>query len=96
MCRPWLLWRARRRATALLEGRRPVGVMLAGWGLFNLIEGLADRQLLGIHHSKVDADGDPVVVLDVAFLASGVLLLLVGSRLARSLNAYPVRWRAPR
>jgi uncharacterized membrane protein len=70
-------------------------LILAGWGLFNLIEGLVDHQLLGIHHVKVDADGDPVVVLDVAFLASGVLLLLVGSRLGRSLNAYPVRWRAP-
>jgi uncharacterized membrane protein len=62
----------------------------------NLLEGLVDHQLLGIHHVKVDADGDPVVVLDVAFLVPGVLLLLVGSRLARSLNAHAVRRRAPR
>ena len=40
----WLLWRAGRRASALLEGRRLVGLMLAGWGLFNLLEGLVDYQ----------------------------------------------------
>jgi hypothetical protein len=63
-------------------------------GLFNLVEGLVDHQLLGIHHVKLDADGDPVVALDVAFLAFGALLLVVGSALARSLDVYPVRGRA--
>jgi hypothetical protein len=63
-------------------------------GLFGLVEGLVDHQLLGIHHVKLDADGDPVVALDVAFLAFGALLLVVGSALARSLDVYPVRGRA--
>ena len=90
----WLLWRAGRRAPVALRGRRLVGLMLAGWGLFNLVEGLVDHQLLGIHHVKLGAEGDPVVALDVAFLAFGALLLLVGSALARSLDVYPVRGRA--
>jgi Predicted membrane protein (DUF2243) len=29
-----------------------VGVLLAGWGGFNLVEGLVDHQLLGIHHVR--------------------------------------------
>jgi len=91
----WLLWRAGRRDPGLLLGRRLVGLMLCGWGLFNLIEGLVDHQLLGIHHVKLDADGDPVVALDVAFLALAVLLLVAGSALARTSRVYPVRRRAP-
>ena len=33
--------------------------MLAGLGLFNLIEGLVDHQWLGVHHVKVDAGRRP-------------------------------------
>jgi hypothetical protein len=29
-----------------------VGVLLAGWGGFNLVEGLVDHQLLGNHHVR--------------------------------------------
>ena len=32
--------------------RLHVGVLLAGWGGFNLVEGLVDHQLLGIHHVR--------------------------------------------
>lgn len=28
------------------------GLLLAGWGAFNLVEGLIDHQLLGIHHVR--------------------------------------------
>lgn len=54
--------------------------MLAGWGFFNLVEGLIDHQLLGIHHVR---SGAHTLAWDLAFLASGVLFLLVGSALAR-------------
>lgn len=89
----WLLWRV------AVEPGRPPGAAAGRpdarrLGLFNLVEGLVDHQLLGIHHVKLDADGDPVVALDVAFLAFGALLLVVGSALARSLDVYPVRGRA--
>jgi uncharacterized membrane protein len=91
----WLLWRAGRLGGAVAPpGRRLIGLMLAGWGLFNLVEGLVDHQLLGIHHVKLDGNGDPVVALDVAFLALGALLLAAGSVLARSSRVYPVRGRA--
>jgi uncharacterized membrane protein len=90
----WLLWRASRGAPFGFQGRRLVGLMLAGWGLFNLAEGLVDHQLLGIHHVKLDGGGDAIVALDVAFLALGALLLIVGSAVARSSGVYPVRGRA--
>ncbi len=61
------------------SGRLLLGLMLAGWGTFNLVEGVVDHHVLEIHHVK---DGAPV--LDLVFLAVGGLLLIVGLALARA------------
>jgi uncharacterized membrane protein len=55
-----------------------VGLILAGWGTFNLVEGVVDHHILGIHHVKA---GEPL--LDLAFLALGALLVAAGVALAR-------------
>lgn len=55
-----------------------IGLLLAGWGSVNLVEGVVDHQILGIHHVKAD-----VPVLDLVFLAFGGVLLLGGLALAR-------------
>ena len=57
------------------------GLVLAGWGAFNLVEGLIDHQLLGVHHVRDDL-GAPLS-WDLGFLASGVLLLALGWLLHR-------------
>jgi len=57
------------------------GLVLAGWGIFNLVEGLVDHQLLGVHHVRDDL-GAPLS-WDLGFLASGVLLLAGGLLLHR-------------
>jgi uncharacterized membrane protein len=62
--------------------RLQAGLMLAGWGVFNLVEGLIDHQLLGIHHVRDDLGGP--LGWDLAFLAFGVLLIAGGLALARS------------
>jgi uncharacterized membrane protein len=57
------------------------GWILAGWGLFNLVEGLLDHQVLGIHH----VHGGPYQVWwDAGFLVLGALLLAGGYLLQRS------------
>lgn len=75
----FLLWHAVRgavmRRQLLPESRVLVGSMLAGWGLFNLIEGLIDHHVLHLHH-VVESAG--VSTWDYAFLASGVLLIAIG------------------
>ena len=58
-----------------------LGLVLAGWGLFNLVEGLIDHQLLGVHHVRDDLGGP--LSWDLAFLASGVLLVAGGWLLHR-------------
>jgi uncharacterized membrane protein len=74
--------RAWRRGELAPPWRAHVGMMLAGWGAFNLVEGLIDHQLLGIHHVRDDLGGP--LGWDLAFLAFGVLLVVGGLALARS------------
>jgi len=51
------------------------GWMLVGWGAFNLVEGIIDHHLLGIHH----VHGGPHQLLwDLGFLALGVVLIVAG------------------
>jgi uncharacterized membrane protein len=52
------------------------GLVLAGWGVFNLVEGLVDHQLLGVHHVRDDL-GAPLS-WDLGFLGLGVVLLVGG------------------
>jgi uncharacterized membrane protein len=54
---------------------------LAGWGTFNFFEGLIDHQILGLHH--VLPGHSQQFLFDMLFLSSGVLLIAVGSLMAR-------------
>ena len=56
------------------------GWMLAGWGLFNVVEGLVDHHLLGIHHVR---RGAYQVEWDLAFLVLGAVLVAGGWLLQR-------------
>ncbi|WP_246468845.1 DUF2243 domain-containing protein [Arthrobacter ipis] len=57
------------------------GLVLAGWGIFNVVEGLVDHQLLQIHHVRDDLGGP--VVWDMGFLAVSLLLIAGGWLLHR-------------
>jgi uncharacterized membrane protein len=35
------------------------GLVLTGWGIFNIVKGLIDHQILGIHHVRDDL-GEPL------------------------------------
>lgn len=72
----WALFRAGGRADVPWSGRHLLGGMALGWGAFNLVEGVIDHQLLGLHH-VMDAAANPWPA-DLAFLASGVFLLALG------------------
>jgi uncharacterized membrane protein len=64
--------------------RAHVGLLLAGWGAFNLLEGLVNHQLLGLHHVRDDL-GAPLG-WDLAFLAFGLLLVGAGTALTRGVG----------
>jgi uncharacterized membrane protein len=52
------------------------GQLIFGWGLFNLIEGMVDHQILGIHYVR---EVPNYTVYNLTFLAvGGLLLMLIG------------------
>ncbi|MEX2116924.1 MAG: DUF2243 domain-containing protein, partial [Bacteroidota bacterium] len=76
------LWRAGERRDVPWSGRTFLGSLLAGWGLFNCVEGTIDHHVLGIHHVyEYTANKLPP---DLAFLGFGVVLLFGGWLLIRS------------
>ena len=76
-----LLVRAWQRDELAPPWRVHVGLLLIGWGVFNLVEGVIDHQLLGIHHVRDDLGGP--LGWDLGFLGIGALLVLGGALLAR-------------
>ena len=60
------------------------GWVVAGWGVFNLVEGVVDHHLLGIHHVRA---GEHQLAYDLGFLAVGAVLLVAGVLLARRASA---------
>jgi uncharacterized membrane protein len=73
--------RAWQRGELAPPWRLHAGGLLLGWGAFNLVEGLVDHQLLGIHHVRDDL-GAPLG-WDLGFLAFGTLLVAVGVMMLR-------------
>ena len=52
------------------------GLVLTGWGIFNVVEGLIDHQILDVHHVRDDLGGP--LSWDIGFLIFGVLLIVGG------------------
>jgi uncharacterized membrane protein len=61
--------------------RKHVGLLMIGWGGFNLVEGVVAHHLLAVHHVRDDVS-DPLW-WDLGFLAVGGALVALGSMLVR-------------
>jgi len=77
-----LLWAAGRRPEVPWSGRTFGGGLALGWGLFNLLEGIIDHQLLQLHHVR-EYVPDPWP-WDLAFLGFGAGLVVLGGLLIRA------------
>ncbi len=71
-----MLWRAARQPEGSLSGGVLSGALVAGWGLFNLVEGILNHYLLGTHH-VVQQVG--LSAYDHLFVASGIVLMGIGA-----------------
>lgn len=78
------LFMMRRAMAAGYRGTRRglAGLLLAGWGLFNLVEGVVDHHILTIHHVRDDV-AQPLG-WDLGFLALGAALVAVGYTVSRN------------
>lgn len=77
-----VLWRRTNEWRWAASGRALVGWMFFGWGLFNVVEGIVDHHVFGIHHVREGAGHQ--TAYDIAFLAFGTVLLFVGWLIARA------------
>ncbi|GAB4237434.1 MAG: DUF2243 domain-containing protein [Elainellaceae cyanobacterium] len=76
-----LLWRAGKQSDVPWSSQTFVGALLIGAGLFNVVEGVIDHHILGIHHLRL---GPNQLLWDLGFLAAGVLLAGIGLWLVQS------------
>lgn len=67
--------RVTRERGRLWTSRLLWGWVLVGWGVFNLVEGVVDHHVLGIHHVRA---GPHQTAWDLTFLVLGALLVVVG------------------
>lgn len=78
-----LLWGAARRPHGRWSGKLLIGTILMGFGIFNLVEGLIDHQLLGIHHVNETVPVEQWIYWDIGFLVWGAVMLVIGWLLVR-------------
>ena len=83
-----MLWRAVLRPDVILGTKTFVGSLALGWGVFNLVEGIINHHILHIHHVTETQNH---LMWDVAFLGSGMLLIVIAwAMLASDQDASPI------
>lgn len=75
------LWKAGQRSDVSWSTRTFIGSLLAGWGIFNFVEGVIDHHLLAIHHVH---PGENQLAWDIGFLVLGISQVIIGWMLIRS------------
>ena len=78
-----LLWKVAKNDHAPKLTQVFIGAILTGFGAFNLIEGVIDHHILKLHHVIERAIYPIQFYWDLAFLASGIVLILLGYFLIR-------------
>jgi uncharacterized membrane protein len=69
------LWRAGKRPDVPWSTPTFVGALLLGWGTFNVVEGVIDHFVLGIHHVH---PGEAELAWDLGFVLWGLFMIGAG------------------
>ena len=73
-----LLWRKARLAHFKWSATLLLASILMGFGIFNVVEGIINHHILGLHHVNETAPRDQWLYWDLGFLAWGAAMLLTG------------------
>jgi len=79
-----MLWRSRRAREGPWEMRPFYGLLLVGWGAFNVVDQIVFHLIIGAHHIR-QVDG--YQIYDWSFFTFGLVLVAAGSALARGPRA---------
>jgi uncharacterized membrane protein len=74
----FILWRTAQRRHLFWSTKLLVGTILIGFGTFNVVEGLIDHHLLGVHHVNEVVDPAYRMFWDIGFLVWGAVMLMIG------------------
>jgi uncharacterized membrane protein len=81
-----LLWKLLSRQDADRSGKLFSGGLLLGWGLFNIVEGVIDHQLLKLHNViELSANHD---IGNYSFLGISAVMLIIGYALVNSVDKH--------
>ncbi|RWF54572.1 MAG: DUF2243 domain-containing protein [Mesorhizobium sp.] len=79
-----VLWNTARKPHFWWSANLLFATILIGFGLFNLIEGVVNHQILGLHHVNETVPRDLWIFWDIAFLVWGAVMLAGGFVLYRN------------
>jgi uncharacterized membrane protein len=74
----FILWRHSRRPHRRWPGKLLLATILLGFGLFNVVEGIIDHQILGLHHVNETVPREQWIYWDIGFLVWGAAMLVGG------------------
>ena len=80
----YILWRYSRKNHIRWSGKLLPGTFLMGFGIFNLVEGIIDHHLLGLHHVNETVPREQWIYWDLAFLVWGAAMLIGGWALLKA------------
>lgn len=84
-----LFWSAAHARQAIPSFQSLLGQLVLGWGLFNLVEGVINHQILGIHYVRQVPE---YTLYNLGFLGlGGVLLIAIGWLLMKAGRRAPLR-----
>jgi uncharacterized membrane protein len=81
-----ILWRAAHRVHLWWSGKMLIGAILIGFGIFNVVEGIVNHHLLGIHHVNETVPMEQWIYWDIGFLVWGLAMLMGGWALLKSVK----------
>jgi uncharacterized membrane protein len=78
----YLLWKRARCSELSWSRRQCLGAMLLGWGVFNLIEGVIDHEILRLHQVNETVPAGQRIYWDIGFLLWGAAMAVMGATMA--------------
>jgi uncharacterized membrane protein len=79
-----ILWKSAHDVHLRWSNKSLIGSFLLGFGIFNVVEGIIDHHLLGIHHVNETVPMSQWIYWDIGFLVWGALMLLAGWALLKT------------
>ncbi len=80
----YVLWQWARRSEMRWSRSQCLGTILIGWGIFNLVEGVVDHQILRLHQVNETVPDSQRIFWDIGFLLWGAAMIVMGVAMARA------------